>query len=181
MDINIKLWSRRAHRWISISIAVPLLVILCTGTLLLLKKQFSWVQPPTQLGSTKLPSLTFEEILDGARGVTKANIQDWTDIDRLDVRPEKGIVKVRGKNRWEIQLDSSTGEVLHVAFRRSDLIESIHDGSWFHRNAKLAVFLPTALLFLALWFTGIYLFWLPFQVRIARRKRLRQATTAAKA
>jgi len=180
MGINIKLWSRRAHRWISISIAVPLILIICTGILLLLKKQISWVQPPTQVGAASSPSLAFDEILEIARRVTNAQIHDWEDIDRLDVRPEKGIVKVRGKNRWEIQLDSATGEVLHVAFRRSDLIESIHDGSWFHENAKLAIFLPTALLFLTLWFTGIYLFWLPYQVRLARRKRVRQTTSAGR-
>ena len=177
MDINIKLLSRRCHRWISVAIAVPLLIVLSTGILLLLKKQIHWVQPPTQLGSRNPPSLTFDRVLERAKSVTKAQIRSWSDIDRLDVRPEKGIIKVRGKNRWEIQLDSTTGDILQVAYRRSDLIESIHDGSWFHENAKLAVFLSTALLFLFLWFTGIYLFWLPFQVKLARKRRLRQSGT----
>ena len=171
MKINIKMWSRRAHRWISILIAAPLLIIVCTGVLLLVKKQVAWVQPPTQPGSAVEPSLTFDEILATASGVTEAQIQEWSDIDRLDVRPQKGIVKVRSKNRWEIQIDTHTGEVLQVAFRRSDLIESIHDGSWFHENAKLAVFLPTAVLLLFLWISGIYLFWLPYQVKISRRSR----------
>ncbi len=175
IDLNIKLWSRRSHRWISILIAVPLMVILCTGILLLLKKQVPWVQPPTQTGSGESPTLSFQQILQSASAVTEAEIRDWKDIDRLDVRPSKGIVKVRSKNRWEIQLDSATGAVLQVAPRRSDLIESIHDGSWFHEHAKLFVFLPTALLFLLLWLTGIYLFWLPYRVRSERRKRVKHA------
>ena len=147
----------------------------------MLKKQIRWIQPPTQSGISSSPTISFERILEIAKTETQTQIQDWSDIDRLDVRPEKGVVKVRGKNRWEIQIDISTGEVLQVAFRRSDLIESIHDGSWFHNKAKLAVFLPTALLLLALWFTGIYLFWLPFQVRLARRRRLRQSKNAVRA
>ena len=171
MSINIKMWSRKAPRWISILIAAPLLVVICTGILLLVKKQVGWIQPTTQPGSADSPSITFDQILETASGVTQAQIQDWSDIDRLDVRPQKGIVKVRSKNRWEIQIDTHSGDVLQVAFRRSDLIESIHDGSWFHENAKLAIFLPTAVLVLFLWVSGIYLFWLPHQVRISRRHR----------
>ena len=52
-----------------------------------------------------------------------------------------------------------------MAYRRSDLIESLHDGSWFHDRAKLWVFLPTAAVVLMLWGTGIYLFFLPLAVR----------------
>lgn len=172
--MNIKMWSRRIHRWTSVAIAAPLLVTACTGTLLMLKKKSNWIQPPTQSGSNSSPSITFDQILKIASGVNRAHIQCWADVDRLDVRPDKGIVKVRAKNRWEIQIDTTTGEVLQVAYRRSDLIESLHDGSWFHDSAKLAVFLPSALLLLVVWFTGLYLFWLPYQVRIARRRRNRK-------
>ncbi len=165
------MWSRRIHRWISVAIAVPLLIVVCTGTLLLLKKQSDWIQPSTRSGSSTSPNITFDQILSIASGVERSSVQSWSDVDRLDVRPDHGIVKVRAKNRWEIQIDTTTGEVLQVAYRRSDLIESIHDGSWFHDDAKLAVFLPTALLLLVLWFSGLYLFWLPYQVRISRRRR----------
>ena len=81
-----------------------------------------------------------------------------------------GIVKVRAENRWEVQVDAVTGEVLQVAYRRSDLIESLHDGSFFHDMVKLWVFLPCALLLLGLWVSGIYLFVLPYQTRRKRRK-----------
>jgi hypothetical protein len=68
-----------------------------------------------------------------------------------------------------VQVDLQTGEVLQVAYRRSDLIESLHDGSWFHDRAKLWVFLPVAVVVLGLWGTGIYLFFLPYAVRRSRR------------
>ena len=107
-----------------------------------------------------------------AKTVPQAKIESWDDVDRLDVRPSKGMVKVRGKNRWEIQIDTHTGEILQVAVRRSDLIESIHDGSFFHDRFKLWIFLPAGLMLVALVITGIHLFILP---HLAKRKRRRAA------
>jgi hypothetical protein len=102
--------------------------------------------------------------------VEVAGIKDWKDIDRLDVQPTRGMVKVRAKNSWEVQIDLKTGEVLQTAYRRSDLIESIHDGSFFHDYAKLWLFLPSGIVLLLLWLTGIYMFVLPYWVRSRRRK-----------
>lgn len=161
--------NRKLHRWGSALIAVPLLIIILTGILLQLKKQVTWVQPATMRGSGSVPEISFDRVLEVARGVEEAGITSWDDVDRLDVRPAKGMLKVRSKNRYEIQIDTSTGDVLQVAYRRSDLIESIHDGSFFHDLAKLWIFLPTAVILLGLWGTGVYLFLLPHLAR--RRKR----------
>ena len=52
------------------------------------------------------------------------------EIDRIDIRPEKGMVKfVFVQGYWAVQLDCTTGELLHLERRRSDFIENIHDGS----------------------------------------------------
>jgi hypothetical protein len=88
----------------------------------------------------------------------------------LDVRPGKGVVKVRAKNNWEIQIDTTNGEILQVAFRRSDIIESIHDGSFFHDGFKLWIFLPSAILLAGIWATGIYLFLFPYMNRRNHKK-----------
>ena len=114
--------------------------------------------------------MSFDTILHKAQSVDEAEINGWGDIARLDVRPSKGMIKVRAVNGWEIQLDSKTGEILQVAYRRTDLIESLHDGSFFHDNVKLGLFLPSALILLGLWLTGIYLFLLPSITRRKRRK-----------
>ena len=163
--------SRKLHRVGALISALPVLVILVSGLLLQLKKESDWIQPPTATGVGGDPSLSFAEILDAARGVEQAQVETWADVERLDVRPSKGIVKVRAKNRWEVQVDSDTGEVLQVAYRRSDLIESIHDGSWFHDRAKLWLFLPAAIVLLGLWVTGVHLWLLP---HIARRRKKRK-------
>ena len=68
------------------------------------------------------------------------------------------MAKVQSKTGWEVQVDTANAKVLSVAYRRSDLIESIHDGSFFARWVKLYIFLPAGLLLILMWGTGIYLF-----------------------
>ena len=77
------------------------------------------------------------------------------------MRPDKGVVKVRSENQWEIQIDLERGTVLKTAYRRSDIIEQLHDGSWFHDAAKLWLFLPAGIIVLILWLSGMYLFLFP--------------------
>ena len=154
----------------SIAIAMPLAVVLVTGVLLLLKKEFTWIQPPTIGGEQTGLALEFDQILTVARTVPEAQIQTWDDVDRLDVRPGKGMLKVRTEDGWEIQIDANTGAVLQVAYRRSDLIESIHDGSFFGDYAKLWIFLPSALAAIGLWITGMVLFFHPYLAKSRKRK-----------
>ena len=161
--------SRVFHRWGSIIALLPITVIIFSGIVLQLKKVSSYVQPPTQSGSGTEPAIDFDRILEVARTVPEAEIETWEDVDRLDVRPGKGVVKVRCKNRYEVQIDAETAEILQVAFRRSDLIESIHDGSFFNEHFKLWVFLPAGIVLALLLVTGIHLFFLPY---LALRKRV---------
>ncbi len=165
-------WTRRTHRWGAFVIALPLLLVIATGLLLQLKKQVSWVQPPSQKGSGTIPAVSWEKILDSAMSVPESEVEDWNGIDRLDVRPGKGIIKIQCKNSWEIQIDAHSGEVLSSTYRRSDLIESLHDGSFFHDAAKLWVFLPNGLALLGLWITGVYLWYLPIRANRAKARRI---------
>ncbi|MCU0705448.1 MAG: PepSY domain-containing protein, partial [Fimbriiglobus sp.] len=118
----------------------------------------------------KSPDITFDRLLTALQEVPEAEVQGWADVDRVDVRPKDGIAKVTCKNRYEVQVDFKTAEVLQVAYRRSDLIEAMHDGSWFHDAAKLWVFLPAAVVLLGLWVSGLILFAHPWWVKL-RRKR----------
>jgi uncharacterized iron-regulated membrane protein len=161
---------RRLHRWGAIACALPLLVVICTGLLLLLKKQFAWIQPVERRGTGGPPGVNFDRLLEAARGVPGPDVEGWDDIDRIEVRVGRGITKILTSDRWEVQVDSVTGEVLQTAVRRSDLIESLHDGSWFHPAMKLWVFFPSGLLLLSLWLSGMYLWGLPFVVKALRKR-----------
>lgn len=174
-------WTRKLHRWGALITAVPLLLVILTGLLLQVKKQVPWVQPTTRSGSSGGPSLAWDQALSIARGVSEAGVESWQDISRIDLQPKRGVLKLICRSGWEIQLDHQTGEVLSVAIRRSDWIESLHDGSFFSDPVKLGVFLPSGIILLILWGTGAWLWWLPFQARINKRKRmaLRAAGSAA--
>lgn len=162
---------RRTHYWASLVLLVPILIVIGTGVLLLLKKEFDWIQPATQKAVAE-PEISFERILDVVVEIPEMQVISWDDIDRLDVRPDKGIVKVRGRNLWEAQLNLQTGEVLQVSYRRTDVIESIHDGTWFHDQAKLLVFLPAAFVLLFMTLSGAFLFIERIQAKNKKRRRL---------
>ncbi len=168
MKLNKQL--RKIHYWISPFIFIPILIILSTGILLQLKKQSDWIQPPIQQGVSNIPSIEFQQMLEAAKSVPEAEINSWDDIDRIDVRPEKGISKIRSNNQWEIQIDNKTNEILLVEYRRSDIIESIHDGSFFTDYVKFGWFLPTAVLLIVMSISGIYMFLLPL---FMKRKKVK--------
>lgn len=176
MATNWKSLTRKTHYWAALIIILPAMIIIASGFVLQLKKDVQWIQPATIRGMDRPPSLSFEEILKIASSVEEAEISSWSDVDRLDVRTDRGMLKVRAKNRWEVQLDTYSGDILQVAYRRSDLIETIHDGSFFHDYVKLWLFLPTAAILFLMWATGVYLFVLPFISR--RRKRIRLSKKA---
>ncbi len=87
------------------------------------------------------------------------------EIDRIDIRKNKGIVKFVFKNNyWEIQLDGATGDLLSIGKRNSDLIENIHDGSildyWFNTSKKTFKLVYTTLMGGSLLLFTISGFWL---------------------
>ena len=175
MPISWNRWSRKLHRWGAVLTCLPLLLVIGSGLLLQIKKQSTWVQPATVEGVGKIPEVHWERLLQTVIAVSQSEVSSWDDIDRVDVRPGKGIAKVQCENRWEVQVDLQTSEVRAVNYRRSDIIESLHDGSFFSDAAKLWVFFPNGLVLLGLWFTGAYLWWLPIVVKRKRRKK-RQAS-----
>lgn len=168
--MNWKKINTKIHYWGSAVIIIPLLIVLGSGLLLQVKKEFAWIQPKTMKTKYRDLTLTFDKILEVAKTVEEAKINSWKDVKLLDVRPGKGITKIRAKNNWEIQIHNESAEVLAVNFRRSDIIESIHDGSWFHDAAKLWVFLPSALILLLLSLTGLYLFLKLLPSKLKKRK-----------
>lgn len=178
--------SRHLHLWISLSIFLPVIIVIGSGLLLQVKKEIDWIQPPTQKVSQTLLEeatdssstiISSQQILQAVQTVSNAQLTRWEDIDRLDIRPNKGIIKVRGNNHWEVQLNAYTGAVLQTAYRRTDTIESIHDGSWFFEGAKLYLFLPVALLLFVIWLTGIVMLFTTLKSKYRKKQaRLQQSS-----
>ncbi len=161
--------SRHFHLWAALVILLPVLVVISTGILLQVKKEFDWIQPPTKKTGIHTLDINFEDILLAATSVKEAQIKTWEDIDRLDVRPNKGIVKIQSNSHWEIQISTADASILQTAYRRSDTIEAIHDGSWFFDDAKLWVFLPTGIILLLIWLSGCVMLFTTLRSKYKKR------------
>lgn len=164
--------NRKIHYWIGFGAALPMLVMIISGLLLQAKKQSTWVQPAEQRGTGTVPAIEMDGILSALKTVPDMNVQSWDDVNRLDVRPGRGVVKAWLMNGYEVQVDLGTGRVLQTAYRRSDIIESIHDGSFFAGDwTKLGLFLPSGIVVLMLWLSGMWMWWVPFAAKRARARK----------
>ncbi len=168
---------RRLHYWGSALIALPVALVLCTGLLLQLKKHWAWVQPVEVRGTGKVPQIDFQGLLIAAQSIPERRVSSWDDIQRIDIRADRGLAKLWIHDGWEVQVDLGTGKVLHQAYRRSDVIEALHDGSFFGTPAKLGVFLISGLVLFGLWLTGCWMFLVTYlnKRRVRRRKRVAAA------
>lgn len=165
---------RDIHHWGSPVLMLPLGVMIIAGLFLMVKKDFDWIQPPTQrsaVASEGAPDRTLAELYEAAAAIETLEITAWDQFDRIDVRADRGVVKFVAPNRWEAQIDIATLEVVSLEYRRSDLIEQIHDGSFFADWVKTFIFLPAGVLLLVLWLTGIWMFFDPHIKRYQRKKR----------
>lgn len=163
---------RKIHRLTGLVLAVFLLIIAASGIFLAWKKQSDTIQPPTQQGvDTCKQWLPLEKIEEFARQAASRQLQA-PKIDRIDFRPGKGVAKVRFEQKnHEVQVDACSGEVLSVARRHSDWIESLHDGSIVSNAFKLLIMSITGVGLMLMVITG-WMLWLgPKRIK-AKKKSL---------
>jgi hypothetical protein len=174
--VSLNVLNRKLHYWIGFGAALPILVIILSGLFLQAKKQSPWVQPAEVRGTGTSPVVGLEAVLASVKTVPDMDVRSWDDVNRLDLRISQGVAKVLLMNGYEVQVDLGTGTVLQTAYRRSDLIESIHDGSFLAGDwTKLGLFLPAGIVLLLLWLSGMWMWWVPF---IAKRTRAMLARRA---
>lgn len=162
---------RSVHRYVGLALAVFFLIIALTGILLGWKKDVALLQPKTFTGETDQLSQwkSFQDIATASLASMDTILKDPV-IDRMDVRPDKGIVKVLfTQGYWEAQIDGKTGAVLSVAQRHSDWIEHVHDGSIFSDLFKLAY---TNMLGIGLFTLALSGLWLWYGPRAIRKTKL---------
>lgn len=157
------------HRYLGILLSFFLFISSTTGILLSWKKDVAVLMPPTQKVSATdlsqwIPLSTIAQLattaLDSAQNIPS------NPIDRIDVRPDRGIVKVLfQEGYWEVQLNGSTGEVLSVGRRHSDWLENLHDGSIINDGFKLISMNLLGFGLLALAASGLILWLYPKRIR----------------
>lgn len=172
---------RNIHRTMGAFLFVFFFVISISGFLLGLKKHSGdFLLPETAQGS----STQLEDWLplDQLHAIATETLRDSvsptlsTEIDRIDVRKEKGSVKfIFADHYYGIQLDGLTGNVLNIGKRRSDLVENIHDGSildaYFNTPNGEIKLIYTSLMSIALLLFTITGFWLWYGPKCMRKSK----------
>lgn len=167
--------SRVWHRYSGLFLATFLIISALTGILLALKKEVDLIQPPTQKGVSKELS-TWKSVQELATIATTEFHKAYPDqigneVDRIDVRPSKGVAKVLfDKGYWEVQIDGTSGEVKSIAQRHSDWIEALHDGSIISDGFKLVSMNVLGIGLLLMIGTGLWLYYGPKKVREMKRR-----------
>jgi uncharacterized iron-regulated membrane protein len=174
----------RAFRWLHRKIAIPLLVffffISLTGLLLGIKKNTGLLAPTKKGVSANMAHwLPMHSLTNIAVKAFKDSISATEDaeLDRIDIRPDKGIAKFTFKNGyWGVQLDCTNGKLLLIEKRKSDFIEDLHDGSildsLFGTSGEQIKIVYTTIMGLSLLLLVVSGFWLwygPKRIRYKRR------------
>ena len=118
-----------AHLWVGVLFTVVLLVVSVTGILLNHKRALGLMPDVSHEPSAPLASaLPIAELADRARAA--ASLAADVAVDRMDVRPDNGYVKVRFDDpQWtEVTVDLASGAALHVGERGDVFMEQLHSG-----------------------------------------------------
>ena len=131
------------HLWLGVLVTVALVAISVTGILLNHKRGLGLMpdvehEPTGGFGQSialeRLALAALEAAPQTARGGWKSGDPVDIDlIDRMDVRPRNGYVKVRLRDKasTEMTVDITSGKVLHVARRGDVFLEKLHSGEAF--------------------------------------------------
>ena len=173
---------RKIHRTCAIFLFIFFFIISITGLSLGWKKHSNGlIMSKTYQGTSSDFSkwLSIDSLHQKACNflIDSVNVKLSTEIDRIDIRKDKGTVKFIFKNHFTaLQLDGQTGKILHVEIRRSDFLEKLHDGSIidFCLGIKSDIFklIYTTIMGLALFtftITGVWLWYGPIRMRNSSR------------
>lgn len=165
---------RQVHRWIAIFALWFMFLIGSTGLLLGWKKH-TGLLPPTQKSKNTDSAawIAIDSLQRIAQRYSRDSLQKPTDIDRIDIRPAKGVAKMMFAEHFtELQLDCTTGEILSVRQRNSDIIEKIHDASILdflfktsNEQLKLTYTTLTSVSLMLLSLSGFWLWYNPKRIR----------------
>ena len=171
--------SRKVHRYTGLALALFFFIVGVTGLLLGWKKQ-AVLLPPTAKGASALAAqwLPVDSLTKKAHTYLQQSVPQnlSLDLDRIDIRPDKGIAKfVYANHYWEVQVDCTNAALLSVGQRHSDFLEHLHDFSLFDRELKtsgdyIKLFYTTIMGLSVIIFTltGFWLWYGPKQMKGSR-------------
>lgn len=150
------------HLWFGVISTVLLLIIAITGILLNHKRALGLMPDISHVATGVFEqALPLAELVARASAAVPAEVAA-TGVDRMDVRPGDGIVKIRFDDRLvtEATVDLSSGVVVHVGERNDVFLEKLHSGEIFGSNWILLSDLAAVLLVIVL-ISGYWLWLYP--------------------
>lgn len=132
-------WMFHTHLWLGVIVAFLVITVSVTGIMLNHKRALGFM-PRTEIEHPEAfaVALPLPEL---ARLASVAVAPDVaaSGIDRMDVRPDKGIIKVRFNdiNITEATLALHDGETLMIGLRNDSFLEQLHSGDIFGRQGYL--------------------------------------------
>jgi phosphotransferase system glucose/maltose/N-acetylglucosamine-specific IIC component len=177
MSKSLLLNFRLLHRKIASILFIFFFIIAITGLLLGMKSIFT---KTIFENKQKTASITLSKILplDSLEKIATVFINDKTKndfkhVERIEVRPSKGIAVAYYKNNFSIQLNATNGIPLLIEQKNSGIIQDIHDGAvlgdLFGNKAGgtskiiYSLIMGTSLLLLTI--TGFYMWYKPKQIK----------------
>ncbi|MGH7554260.1 MAG: PepSY-associated TM helix domain-containing protein [Longimicrobiales bacterium] len=167
-------WLARAafyiHLWLGVLATIALIAISITGILLNHKRGLGLMPDvPYEPTAAFSEAISLERMalaaLEAAPESAKPN---WNSgdpvrldlIDRMDVRPRDGFVKVRLRDKasMEMTVDIASGQVVHIGRRGDVFLEKLHSGEAF--GARLLILSDIAAVCLVLTLITGYWLWL---------------------
>jgi uncharacterized iron-regulated membrane protein len=119
-----------SHLWVGVLVTVGTLLVSVTGILLNHKRPLGLMPDVENSAAGPIEaSLSISELVAAAQGALGTD----APVDRMDVRPDDGLVKVRFDDATvsEVTVDLVTGAVLHVGERNDVFLEKLHSGEIF--------------------------------------------------
>lgn len=170
-------WFRNLHKWLGIPLIIFFFLIGITSILLAWKKKAELLPPTLETKNGHGEWISPAEMVKIAESEMQ-KIGESTEVDRIDIRPDKGVAKVTFKTHFtEVQLDGMSGKVLSIETRHSDWIEKVHDGSIVDfylggdEATKLTYSTLTALGLILMGVSGFYLWYYPKVIRRLKGKK----------
>lgn len=173
------------HLWLGVLVTVALVAISVTGILLNHKRGLGLMpdvpHEPTAPFEHAIPlermaHAALLAVPASARGTwNPGDPVDVRLIDRMDVRPRDGYVKVRFRDKasTEATVDIASGKVIHVGTRGDVFLEKLHSGEIFGGQPYVLLSDIAAVALMITLITGYWLWLAPRFVRPADQEDMR--------
>ena len=168
------------HLWLGVLSTVALIAIAITGILLNHKRGLGLMPDvPHEPTGTFASAIPLERMAYAALEAAPAEARSgWSPgdsvdvglIERMDVRPRDGYVKVRLRDKasMEMTVDINTGQVVHVGRRGDVFLEKLHTGEIFGGQPFVILSDIAAIALVLTLITGYWLWLVPKISRGAR-------------